>query len=65
MIPSAGGIKAGGIDDATRQWFRERTPQGRLGAPEDIAGAVVLLCADQAGFVNGTHLLVDGGLTQG
>ncbi len=58
-------IRKGSIDDATKSWFQERTPQGRLGSGEDIAGAVMMLCSDQAGFVNGTHLLVDGGLTQG
>ncbi len=62
---SPGGIKAGGIPQETRDWFMSRTPQRRPGQPEDIAGAVLMLCSDQAGFVNGTHLLVDGGLTQG
>lgn len=62
---SPGGIKAGGIPQETRDWFMSRTSMGRPGQPEDIAGAVILLCADQGGFVNGTHLLIDGGLTQG
>ena len=33
----------------------------RLLSHPDIAGAVLMLCADQGSFVNGTHLLVDGG----
>lgn len=61
----AGGIQAGGIPEETRQWFVQRTAQGRTGQPEDIAGAVLMLCSGQGGFVNGTHLLVDGGLVQG
>ena len=41
----------------------ERTPVGRLGAPEDIADVVVFLCSDQARFITGQNLVVDGGLT--
>jgi 3-oxoacyl-[acyl-carrier protein] reductase len=40
----------------------ENTPLGRLGDPEDVAGAVRFLCADEASFVTGEVLLVDGGL---
>jgi NAD(P)-dependent dehydrogenase (short-subunit alcohol dehydrogenase family) len=61
----ARGIQAGGIPDELRRWFLDRTPQKRIGIPEDIGNAVALLCADQSGFINGTHLLVDGGLSQG
>lgn len=38
------------------------TPLGRLGEPEDVAGAVRYLCSDAAAFVTGSVLLVDGGL---
>jgi 3-oxoacyl-[acyl-carrier protein] reductase len=38
------------------------TPLGRLGAPEDVAGAVRFLCSDEASFITGEVLLVDGGL---
>jgi 3-oxoacyl-[acyl-carrier protein] reductase len=38
------------------------TPLGRLGDPEDVAGAVRFLSSDDAGFVTGAVLLVDGGL---
>jgi NAD(P)-dependent dehydrogenase (short-subunit alcohol dehydrogenase family) len=40
-------------------------PAGRTGLPRDIAEAVLYLASDAAGFVTGTHLLVDGGLTVG
>ena len=40
----------------------ENTPLGRLGDPEDVAGAVRFLCSEQASFVTGAVLLVDGGL---
>jgi 3-oxoacyl-[acyl-carrier protein] reductase len=38
------------------------TPLGRLGDPEDVAGAVRFLCSEDAAFVTGAVLLVDGGL---
>ena len=38
------------------------TPLGRLGEPQDIAGAVRFLCSDEASFITGEVLLVDGGL---
>ena len=40
----------------------ENTPLGRLGDPEDVAGAVRFLCSDDASFITGAVLLVDGGL---
>jgi 3-oxoacyl-[acyl-carrier protein] reductase len=38
------------------------TPLGRLGDPDDVAGAVRFLCSDEASFITGEVLLVDGGL---
>jgi 3-oxoacyl-[acyl-carrier protein] reductase len=38
------------------------TPLARLGEPEDVAGAVRFLCSDEASFITGEVLLVDGGL---
>jgi 3-oxoacyl-[acyl-carrier protein] reductase len=40
----------------------ENTPLGRLGDPEDVAGAVRFLCSEDAAFITGAVLLVDGGL---
>jgi 3-oxoacyl-[acyl-carrier protein] reductase len=43
----------------------EHTPIGRMGEPEDIANAYAWLASDQASFVTGTCLSVDGGLVTG
>jgi 3-oxoacyl-[acyl-carrier protein] reductase len=48
-------------DDATKAML-DNTPLGRLGDPEDVAGAVRFLCSEEAAFVTGAVLLVDGGL---
>jgi 3-oxoacyl-[acyl-carrier protein] reductase len=48
-------------EDATGAML-ENTPLGRLGDPEDVAGAVRFLCSDAASFITGEVLLVDGGL---
>ena len=41
-----------------------RIPVGRLGVPEDIAAAVAYLASDDASFVTGQNLVVDGGLVR-
>lgn len=53
-------------DDTLPDWERksllERTPLGRLGVPEDVAGAVCFLASDEASFINGATIDVNGGL---
>jgi 3-oxoacyl-[acyl-carrier protein] reductase len=43
----------------------ERTPLKRWGSPEDMAGAVLFLCSEQASFITGQTLTLDGGYTLG
>jgi 3-oxoacyl-[acyl-carrier protein] reductase len=50
------------IPEAARAKMLDLTPLGRLGDPEDVAGAVRFLCSDEAAFITGVVLLVDGGL---
>jgi 3-oxoacyl-[acyl-carrier protein] reductase len=40
-------------------------PVGRLAEPEEIGAVVAFLCSEQAAFVNGVNLLVDGGQDRG
>ncbi len=46
-----------------KEKFSERIPLGRKGSPADIAEAVAFLASDKAGYITGSTLLVDGGLT--
>jgi meso-butanediol dehydrogenase/(S,S)-butanediol dehydrogenase/diacetyl reductase len=48
--------------DALMAAFRDRLPIGRAATPEDIAGVIAFLASEDARFVNGAILSVDGGL---
>jgi 3-oxoacyl-[acyl-carrier protein] reductase len=50
------------IADDMKEIMLTNTPLGRFGAAEDVAGAVRFLCSDEASFITGEVLLVDGGL---
>jgi NAD(P)-dependent dehydrogenase (short-subunit alcohol dehydrogenase family) len=49
--------------DEVRQQVMARHPIGRLGVPDDIAKGIVFLASDDAGFMTGTGLVIDGGST--
>jgi 3-oxoacyl-[acyl-carrier protein] reductase len=50
------------LPEEARAAMLANTPLGRLGEPTDVAGAVRFLCSDEASFITGDVLLVDGGL---
>jgi 3-oxoacyl-[acyl-carrier protein] reductase len=50
------------LPEELKELMLQNTPLGRFGSPEDVAGAVRFLCSDDAAFITGEVLLVDGGL---
>ncbi len=53
------------LSDAQRTAMLDMVPLGRLGAPQEIASAIEYLASEDAGFVTGTVLPIDGGLSMG
>ena len=53
------------LDDAARAHLLSRTPLGRLGEPQDVVAAVEFLASEEAGFVNGARIDVNGGFVVG
>ena len=51
--------------EAARERAARRTPLGRIGTPRDIADGFVYLASDEASWITGTALVIDGGLTAG
>jgi 3-oxoacyl-[acyl-carrier protein] reductase len=54
-----------GMSEAEREALAQRTPFGRMGEPDDIAGVVAFLASPEARWVTGASILADGGLTMG
>jgi len=50
------------LPDAARATLLEQIALGRLGRPEDVAGTVLFLASDLAGYITGQVLVVDGGM---
>ncbi|MEA2791683.1 MAG: 2-keto-3-deoxy-L-fuconate dehydrogenase [Acetobacteraceae bacterium] len=59
----AANAAAAGSIDAARAAFVARQPMGRLGTPEEIAALAVYLSGDDAQFITGQAVVIDGGLT--
>jgi len=53
------------VDEQVKKGFLARIPVGRIGQPEDIAGMVVYLSSDEADYVNGATIFIDGGYLAG
>jgi len=56
------------VSEATRAYHQatvRQTPLGRMGTPDDVAHAVLALCAPEMAYVTGAVLNVDGGLSAG
>lgn len=64
VAPGAIIVERYGDLDWDEDWFISRTPVGRNGRPEDIAGVVRFLAGDEAGFISGETIYVDGGMTR-
>jgi len=56
-----GGLDATAGDSGFR--FYGTAPTGRIGEPEDIAASIAFLCSEQADFITGAMLTIDGGMT--
>ena len=67
-IETAGLVELAGPDAAAQQglldYMAGQVPLGRVGQSEEIAKAVLFLASDQASYVNGIELFVDGGMAQ-
>ena len=50
--------------DWDEDWYISRTPVGRNGRPDDIAATVRFLAGDEAGFISGETIYVDGGMSR-
>jgi 2-keto-3-deoxy-L-fuconate dehydrogenase len=62
--PSLGDrLRAQGDEAAARAAFVARQPMGRIGTPEEIAEVAVLLASDEAKFMSGSNIVIDGGMS--
>jgi NAD(P)-dependent dehydrogenase (short-subunit alcohol dehydrogenase family) len=50
-------------DDQLDERLYNRIPLGRFGKPEEIANVILFLASDEASFMTGSELVVDGGAT--
>lgn len=61
VIPDTGFFGPDGMAEERREMYLSKIPVGRLGEPEDIAGGVFYLASDEAGFITGEILNINGG----
>jgi 2-keto-3-deoxy-L-fuconate dehydrogenase len=56
-------MKAAGDYEKARAAFIARQPMGRLGTPEEVAAIAVLLASNEAPFMTGSNIVIDGGMS--
>jgi NAD(P)-dependent dehydrogenase (short-subunit alcohol dehydrogenase family) len=56
-------IRSAPDPEAHERWLASSRPANRLGAPEEIAATIVFVASDQASFMTGSEIVVDGGYT--
>lgn len=61
--PLLDGFAQGGERETTLAKLARQIPVGRIGQPDDVAFAAVYFCSDEASFVTGAELVIDGGIT--
>jgi 3-oxoacyl-[acyl-carrier protein] reductase len=62
MVETEGTHAAGVVTGDMRKWVESQTPLGRIGQPQDIAGAAVFFASPEAAWITGETLLISGGL---
>jgi 3-oxoacyl-[acyl-carrier protein] reductase len=50
------------LPEQAKKQIMEQVPLGRIGKPEDVAAAALFLCSDEASYVTGHVLRVNGGM---
>ncbi len=56
-------MKAGGDYEKSRAAFIARQPMGRLGTPQEVAAIAVMLASNEAPFMTGSNIVIDGGMS--
>jgi NAD(P)-dependent dehydrogenase (short-subunit alcohol dehydrogenase family) len=50
-------------DEARAEFFLKRIPKRRIGQPDEIASAILFLSSEEAAYIHGTTIVVDGGMS--
>jgi 2-keto-3-deoxy-L-fuconate dehydrogenase len=56
-------MAAQGDAEKARAAFVARQPMGRIGTPDEIAAVAILLASDEARFMTGENIVIDGGMS--
>src|SRR3954454_7858197 len=59
--PAVAGVLGTGFDERLRRWHEEQLLIRRIGRPEDVVQAALFLLSDEASYITGQNLVVDGG----